>query len=136
MKKFLLLFVSLIVLSSCNIENDNPPNFFTEIVPIQSVDTPSTFVFGETYQISMTYIRPNDCYEFNDFFYQVNLNERTIAVINTVYTDSQCNTLNESTEVSFDFTVNNTSLHIFKFYQGTDINGVDQYHIVEIPVEQ
>lgn len=135
MKK-LLIFTAFILATatSCNIDNDNTPNFFLEIVPIQSVEVPDEFVHGETYEISVTYNRPNDCYEFNDFIYGIENNERTVAVVNTVYTDLECNAVPESITVSFDFVVVSTDTYLFKFYQGSDAQGQDQYLLVEVPV--
>ncbi len=135
MKRYVLLVFSLILFHSCSIENDNPPNFFLEVMSIESVTIPQQFYFGEVHEISMTYRIPNDCYEFNDFIYQVNGNERTVAVVNTVYTNAQCNTSEELVEVSFDFVVNDTGPYIFKFFQGQDsTTNLDQYYIVEVPV--
>ncbi len=128
---YLSLFISV---SSCSIEDSNPPNFYLEIMSIQSVDIPIEFIHGETHEISMTYSRPNDCYEFNDFIFQPNLNQRTVAVVNTVYTDQDCFGSTEQVEVSFDFQVNSLETYVFRFYQGSDTGGQDQYYIVEVPV--
>ncbi|MCB0398320.1 MAG: hypothetical protein KDD26_01620 [Winogradskyella sp.] len=137
MKKFLvILFLSISIFTSCSIENDNPPNFYLEIMPIQNVDIPESFIHGETYEISVTYNRPNSCYEFNDFIYSIQQNERTVAVVNTVYTDNECTDLLEPVTVSFDFVVVSTETYIFKFYQGTDSQGQDQYLLIEVPVEE
>ena len=74
-----------LLMVSCSLNNDDQPNFTLEIMPIQSVDVPDEFILGETYEISMSYTRPNGCYEFNDFIYQPNGNTRTVAVVDTVY---------------------------------------------------
>lgn len=135
MKKYILLvLVSFSVFTSCKIDDYNPPNFYLEIVPIQSVTVPEEFMLNEVYEIFVTYDRPTDCYEFNDFIFQTNLNERTVAVVNTVYTDVACNPAAEQIEVSFDIVVTNSETYVFKFYQGQDTNGNDQYYIVEVPV--
>jgi hypothetical protein len=137
MKKLLFLFTTLSLLTSC-IEDDNP-DFIFEIMPIQSVDVPLEFVLGETYEINVSYSRPNDCYEFSDFFVQNSSviggdNERTIAVINSVALDQTCNTTDDLVTVSFDFLVNNTNTYVFKFFQGQNSNGEDSFLIIEVPV--
>ncbi len=136
MKKFYYTLV-LIALTfvSCDI-GDGDQQFQFEVMPITNVQVPDEFVLGSTYEISMSYNRPNDCYEFNDFLYSVNGAERSIAVVNTVYSaDSGCATGSPEIEtVVLDFTVTSIETHIFKFYQGTDNAGIDQYHIVEVPV--
>ncbi|OZV70770.1 hypothetical protein [Winogradskyella aurantia] len=134
MKKFIFLFILSSLIFSCDIESDSP-NFSFEIVGIDSVETPELFIFAETYEISVTYIAPNGCYEFNDFIYDINGNERTIAVVNTVYDYSNCTTAEESITVSFNFTVTSTETYLFRFYKGENEEGADEYHLVEIPVE-
>lgn len=137
MKKiFLLFFLTLFLVSSCT-PDDSSSNFSTEIVPIVNVSIPEEFVFGEVYEIGVTYYRPTSCHVFNNFFYDINQNERTVAVITTVYNDSSCETFGaqeNEVEVSFNFQVNSTETYTFKFYQGDDANGNDIYYIVEVPV--
>ncbi|MGB0981723.1 MAG: hypothetical protein ACPGUH_06440 [Winogradskyella sp.] len=134
MKKYLLLLIFIsATLTSCSLDSD-APTFYTEIVAIESVDLPQEFVFGDTYEIGITYNRPTGCYIFNDFFYNINENERTIAVINTVYTNIDCVQADEPMEVFFTFPVTSNSTYVFKFFQGKDESGDDQYYIVEVPV--
>jgi hypothetical protein len=134
MKRFLLLIVVVIAtLNSCSLDNDTS-NFYTEFTPIIDAVVPSEFTYGEIHEIFVSYNRPNNCYVFNNIAYQTSQNERTIAVVNTVYTDSNCDDLNEEIEVGFDVFVNSLETYVFKFYQGEDEEGVDQYLIMEVPV--
>lgn len=135
MKRIFLIVVSIVIFHSCSVDNDNPPSFFLEVMPVQSVSIPQEFVFGQSHEISVTYAVPSDCYEFNDFIYQIDGNERTVAVVNTVYTTGECNFSEEVVEVSFDFVVTSTEPYVFKFYQGQDtLTTLDQYYIIEVPV--
>ena len=134
MKRLFLLFISIATLVSCDIDGDDAPNFSLEILPIQSVDVPDQFVVGEVHPISITYIRPSGCYEFNNFIFQNNFNTRTVAVVDTFFQDDPCTQVTEVATVSFDFTVSNTENHIFQFFQGQDDEGQDQFLIVEVPV--
>ncbi len=135
MKKLFYLSIVLLLFSSCSIDDNNPnDDFFFEILPIESVIMPEEFVFGQSYEISVTYIKPSGCYIFNDFYYVSEFNQRTVAIINTVYINNQCQPLNEEVEVSFNFLANNNETYIFKFWQGEDENGNDLYYIVEVPV--
>ena len=120
--------------TSCSIDSDYSPTFYLEVLPIESVNMLQEIVLGETYEIEITYNRPNGCYFFNDFFYQTNENERTIAVINTVYTNIDCVQADEPMEVFFTFPVTSNSTYVFKFFQGKDESGDDQYYILEVPV--
>ncbi|MUU79013.1 hypothetical protein [Winogradskyella endarachnes] len=137
MKKFALLAVIFILtFTSCSLDDTVNDSFILEVLPIESVEMPEYFVHGETYEIFVTYTKPNSCYYFNDFIYEIDGHERTIAVVNTVY---ETNTLNcegdpEQVSVNFDFTVSGTETYLFKFYQGEDNYGEDQYYLVEVPV--
>jgi len=134
MKRLFLLCLTILTLSSCSIDDDSP-NFYYEILPVENVVIPEEFVLGETYEITVSYFRPSGCYVFNDFYYASELNERTVAVINTVYSDQACATFeNELVDVSFNFLVTSNGSYVFKFWQGEDENGNDTYYIVEVPV--
>ena len=135
MKKYALLIVILMItLTSCSVENDDTNNFLIEFMSIESVDIPDYFVYGETYDIAMTYTKPNSCYVFRDFYYEIDENERIIAIENTVYQSDTCIEEQESITVSFEFTVTGTETYLFKFYQGKDEDGIDQYHLAEVPI--
>ena len=137
MKKYALVLVLFIsVLTSCSIENDDSTTFSLEVLPIESVEVPEQFIYGETYEIGVTYNKPNSCYQFNDFIYEIDGHERTIAVVNTVYSSQNgpCEPGPEEVTVHFDFMVTGTETYVFKFYQGEDAGGTDQYYLVEVPV--
>ena len=134
MKKYLVILIVVFVsLSSCSVDDDSP-SFYFEIIPIESVEMPEEFVFGQTHEIFMDYIRPTNCHTFNNFLYEIDGQERTVGIINTVYPDDICEEDLETVTVSFIFKVNGLDTYIFKFYQGEDEEGVDQYLIIEVPV--
>ncbi|WP_299121110.1 hypothetical protein [uncultured Winogradskyella sp.] len=137
MKKYALLVVVFIsMLTSCSLDNDNPV-LLTEVLLVDSVVVPEQFIHGETYEIAITYTRPSLCYDFYDFIYEINGNERTIAVVNTVQSANErpgCLDDPQQVTVSFDFIVSGTETYLFKFYQGENDEGLDQYFLVEVPV--
>jgi hypothetical protein len=137
MKKYVLLVVVFIsIFTSCSLENENPV-LSTEVLLIDSVVVPEQFVQGEIYEITITYTRPSLCYEFYDFIYEINGQERTIAVVNKVlYANESPSCLDDPQQVTvnFDFTVSGTEPYLFKFYQGENDEGLDQYFLVEVPV--
>ena len=136
MKKIFLLSFLMFSLFSCSISDDTQ-SFHTEILPIESVTIPEEFQFGQVYEIGVTYFRPTGCHIFNNFYYEINGNERIVAVINTVYEDQNCETFEQGeneVEVFFNFQVNSFDTYTFKFYQGQDDNENDIYYIVEVPV--
>lgn len=135
MKKLILISFLVCSVFSCSIKDDNSFNFFYETLPIESVDMPAEFHFGNTHAITMTYLRPSGCHIFNDFYYLSELNQRTIAIITTVFPDDTCETFeNEEVEVTLNFQVNSTEPYVFRFWQGEDENGNDVYYVVEVPV--
>ena len=134
MKKLLALSLALILCASCSIDSDN---YSFEILPVESVEIPSEFTIGETYPITVTYLRPTTCHFLRDLYYAKNLNERTVAPINIVYENDNCETLeNVEEEATFNFVVTGNGSYIFKFWQGEDANGDDQYLIIEVPVTE
>ncbi len=63
MKKVLmpiLLLVACSWFSSCNLDDDSPNFYFTTLNVVEA-DVPESFEFGETYDIDVTYLRPNGC---------------------------------------------------------------------------
>ncbi|WP_047549451.1 hypothetical protein [Psychroserpens sp. Hel_I_66] len=138
MKKIFLLSFLVFSVFGCSLDND-AINFYNEALPIESVNVPETFQFGQVYQIDVTYFRPTGCHIFNNFLVENDDNETTIVLLNTVYLNSDCQTFeanSNQTEASFNFQVNNIGTHVFKFWQGKDDNGSDVYLIVEVPVEE
>jgi len=135
MKKIFLLCVLALSLASCSLGEDDNLRSRSEYLPIETVDIPSEFQLGEIYEITVSYFRPTTCYAFNDFYYEIDMNERTVAVINTVYENVACEPLQEElTEASFNFKATSSGTYVFKFWQGEDATGNDTYYIIEVPV--
>jgi hypothetical protein len=85
---------------------------------------------GDTYEITLTYIRPTSCYTFSNIYYLQEANERTIAVVAyVVLNNNYCETLDAETETSFIFEASEGGSYIFKFWQGEN-----NYMVVEVPV--
>ncbi|OBX24828.1 hypothetical protein LX77_01962 [Gelidibacter algens] len=133
MKKLIFICAVMLSLASCNTDDSN--EFYNEILPIESVDIPEEFILGEIYPITVTYIRPAGCYVFYDFYYTRNLNQRTVAVMNTFFPNENCGLAEEGeAQATFNFKVTSNGTYIFKFWQGKDDSGTDLYYIVEVPV--
>tara|TARA_R110002049_G_scaffold2365_3_gene17291 strand:- start:4598 stop:5005 length:408 start_codon:yes stop_codon:yes gene_type:complete len=133
MKKLLVL-CSILILASCSI-NDDGTNYSFEVLPVESVDIPDEFELGETYPITISYLRPTTCYSFKEFYYLKENNERTVAPITYVFENNDCTDLEDTlVEATFNFIVTSNGSYIFKFWQGEDASGEDQYLIIEVPV--
>lgn len=128
------LLAILFLVTSCSLDDDSV-KFRTEAVPIVSVEMPESFVYGEQYEIGVTYQRPSTCYSFYNIFLDSEGNQRTVVAVNSVRIGDNCTELeDELVEVSFDFKVIYTDTYVFKFWQGKDDNDNDLYYIVEVPV--
>lgn len=135
MKKLaLLLFVSLIGIS-CSIDDDNG-NYYYDVLPVESFELPTSFEFGKVYIVSLKFKRPTDCYTNPSLYFEKNGKIRTIAIQSLVANRKDCEAVpNEiAQELKFNFEVLTTTPYVFKFYKGTDENGVDIYEEVTVPV--
>jgi len=131
MKKILFAFFSLILFISCS---DDDTNYHYELLPIVEAEVPNEFEFGEIYNITVKYIRPDDCYIYSDILYEYDFDTRNVAVISTVVEENNCEIINKEERLTFRVQALQTSPYIFKFWQGDDDNGNPIYLIVEVPV--
>lgn len=139
MKKLLFIALVSMLISSCNVDDAIGQDFHFEILPIEEILMPESFTAGEFYQIDYSYYRPSTCYSFNELYYLVEGDFRTIAVINTVLEESDgliCESLDQELEweTLFFECKKNFGTYIFQFWQGQDENGDDIYHVIEVPV--
>ena len=135
MKRLVIYFLMLSSLLSCNVSDDDAIRIQYEILPVESYILPDEFELGEVYEIMLSYVRPTTCHAYHDIYYVSESNERTIAIVNKVFVDNNnCEDITSELETSFSFQALNTGSYIFKFWQGTDANGNDEYITVEVPV--
>ena len=121
-------------MGSCSVDDDTQ-DFNLEILPVESVEIPDSFTLGQTYPITVSYLKPSTCHLFREFYYAKENNIRTVAIIDYKYLNHDCEDLeNELVEATFNFNVTSNGSYIFKFWQGEDADGVDQYLTIEVPV--
>jgi len=138
MKKilFLALVMSLTLFNSCATDDSNSDILFQfEFLPVDSVEIPIAFNVGNTHTISVTYKRPSTCHTFSNFEYvQQTGNVRTVAIVNFVTIGDGCEPLEEEFKTeTFSFNALDSEPYTFKFWQGKDEAGEDQYIVVEVP---
>ncbi|WP_066223128.1 membrane lipoprotein lipid attachment site-containing protein [Formosa haliotis] len=145
MKKLLLLFVAVLTLASCDLDDDNN-KFSYEFLPVEEAVVPEDMVVGEVYEITMEYMKPNACYTFDTLYYDrsketenvddedITTEVRTVAVITrkAYTTDSECGEIDDMSNVSFDFAPRTSGPYLFKFWNGEDEDGEDTF--LEYPV--
>ncbi len=136
MRTIKILFVLFLVTALFGCSGDDDTNFFYELVTIEEVELPEKLERGETYTIAVSYFRPSNCHSFSGFDYNGLGNERTVAIVNVVVNDGDCSAIERADliEVSFDFLVGKEESYIFRFWQGRDDNGNNQFLTVELPV--
>ncbi|GGD16432.1 hypothetical protein [Hyunsoonleella pacifica] len=134
MKKIVFFIFVFISFFSCN-KNDDNLSFKSVFIPIESVDIPDEFTLGEVHTIGVTYKRPSNCHIFGKFYYAPHNNERTVAVVNTVFERNDCiDLVDETLTATFNFQVTSNVSYIFKFWQGKDDNNEDIFLEIEVPV--
>lgn len=140
MKKLFLILVALATVG-CSTDDVTPQEYTLEILPIRTViDMPQTVNYNDSYVVNYTYYLPTNCHTFSDLYYLTEGAERTVAVISRRINpdgDVICEDLPyEEIQGSFTFHVlNNTGTYIFKFWQGLNEFGQDEYLVYEIPIE-
>ena len=61
MKKLILLFVSSLILVSCDVDDDGPKTM-SVFADVTDVELPEFFESGKTYDIDVTYLLPSACH--------------------------------------------------------------------------
>lgn len=120
---------------SCSIPNDEE-NFTYEVNPVYSVTMPTKFAVDSITVIPVKYKRPSSCHFFENFYYNPVDFTRTVAIGMLVSTSGTCQTDNTTIiEVPLKFRPNFEGTYHFKFWTGTDTNGVEQFQVCDVVVD-
>ncbi|MET0759482.1 MAG: hypothetical protein ABWZ56_03625 [Flavobacterium sp.] len=133
MKKLVFLIMLVFAFSSCSLDGEPQSEFVT--LPVESVIMPESYFVNEISEITVKYRRPTVCHMFNGFYYETNENTRTVAINAVKLIQDNCQ--DDSTnvfEVPLNFKPTAEGFYVFKFWTGTDANGVDQFLTYEIEV--
>ena len=138
MKRIWILIIIILSssLTSCLKDDDININFSFDLVPIEQVSIPDQFVRGDIFEISVSYFRPTDCHSQRGFDFDRISNERTVSVVNTVINRTVCEDLGETdlVDASFNFFVGSEDSYVFRFWQGRNDQGENEFLIIEVPV--
>lgn len=77
---------------------------------------------------------PNNCYSFDQLYYEYQDETRIVAVAALVRLDVACAEVTREEEFSFTVEATQTEDYIFKFYKGKDTDGESIFDEVVIPV--
>jgi len=140
-KKLLFVVTMVFIAVACSLDSDSTQDFDMVFIPIESVTMPDYVTSGQTSLISMQYRKTNDCYYVSDEpLYEINGTTRTVAIQAVVIERANCRTIEYAAPEtkSFNFTCPITAERnfTFKFYQGVNAQGEDQYLEVIVPVQQ
>ncbi|RIV35035.1 hypothetical protein D2V08_06645 [Flagellimonas lutimaris] len=141
MKKVLMPFMLIVACSwfvSCEVDDDSPNFYFTALNTIEA-DVPESFEFGKTYDIEVTYQRPNGCTFFEGFdVVQTAETGRDVVVVGSVLTDEDraCTEAVEEVVAILKFNVIYTKDYVFRFYAGDDDQGNATYLEYSVPIAE
>ncbi|HEU4497421.1 MAG TPA: hypothetical protein VFR70_10250 [Flavobacterium sp.] len=131
----ILAVIAVFTLMSCDLGDSDAPAYDFELVAIDSVDMPETVALGTTREIKVYYRRPTACHFYDGFYYEKNLNVRTVALQMRVLAGQTCQPLQEeAATASFNFYVSNSGSYTFKFYKGKDSSGNNLFLEYQVPV--
>lgn len=136
LKKLLwvLLLVMAPLVSSCDLEDDYA-NF--RFVKLQVIDAelPESFDIYETYQIKVTYLRPNNCTFFEGFdITKPDTTVRNVVVVGSELEDSACSQVTGEVVEYFNFTCYYHDTYTFRFWAGEDEDGNAVFLEYDVPV--
>jgi hypothetical protein len=135
MKKIILFVAFVSIFAGCSPKEDNSTKFHLEILPIETAVFPAQFIVNTTYDIPISYKRPTICYIFEGFYYDKNLNTRTIAIETSVVEQDNCTPALQNPVTEYlHFRPTVVGSYVFKLWKGKDTAGVNQYQEITVPV--
>lgn len=136
MKKLAALLLLVIASISCSPLDDNAPQYYLDVLPVETFTVPESFDMNAVYEIKVTYKRPTNCHLYDGIYYEKSGDERTFGVQTRVFENENCQPIDEDPiEVKFDFQCTpGYKQYVFKFYKGEDEDGNTIFEEVVIPV--
>lgn len=134
---FVFVILAGFIFVSCDLDDDTP-NFHFTALQVLEAELPESFDLNETYQIGVTYLRPDECTFFEGFdVARTETTTRNVVVIGSVLTDQEvCAEVAQEISTTFNFQVLYTGTYLFRFWTGEDENGEAQYLEIEVPVNE
>ena len=133
-KMLILLLVLATPLVSCNLDDDGV-NFNFVALQIVSAELPESFTQNQTYEITVTYVRPNGCTFFEGFdISEADTTVRNVVAVGSELQDEACTQAAEEVTATFNFIVLHSDDYIFRFWTGEDAEGEPEFLEIEVPV--
>ncbi|BCY27888.1 lipoprotein [Flavobacterium okayamense] len=134
MKKIFFLLSLLLVLTSCNLD-DEPKNEYV-LLPVEDVVMPTEFNINEVNPILIKYRRPTTCHLYNGLYYNAEDYTRTVAISFVKLNENNCLDASEEGpyEVYLNFKPTEITTYHFKFWLGVNSDGQDEFLEYDVEV--
>jgi hypothetical protein len=125
MKKIIFISVISFLLFSCVPEGES---YSLEILPVARVEMQTAFAKDSVTEIPVKYVRPSNCYFYEDFYYIKDNFTRTVAIYNSRLNKDNCQTFeNDTIMVPLKFKPTTLGTYTFKFWKGVNTAGEDEF---------
>ena len=127
MKKIIIALALSFGILSCSVEEGD--SYSLVVLPVAKVEMETAFAKDSTTTIDVKYLRPSKCYFFEDFYYQKQDLNRVVAIYNAKLNRDDCQVVqNDSVTVPLKFRPTELGTYTFKFWKGTNAQGVDEFY--------
>jgi hypothetical protein len=131
---WVLVFAIAPLISSCDLEDDYAGFRFVNLQIVEA-ELPETFEVYKTYQVKVTYLRPNNCTFFEGFdVTKPGTTTRNVVAFGSELEDSACAQVTDEVVEYFNFTCYYHDTYIFRFWTGEDEEGNAVFLEYEVPV--
>lgn len=135
MKKIILFFALGVLLTGCELSDDNP-NFNLELLPVSQVNMPTAFAKDSITEIPVKYIRPTSCHFFDSFYYAKNGFDRAVAIYAAKANNVACQDDGVTEiEVPLRFKPTELGTYHFRFISGENPDGSLQFIEYDVTVD-
>jgi hypothetical protein len=125
MKKIISAVVLCLMFISCTPEGDS---YALEILPVAKVEMQTAFRKDSVTEIPVKYLRPSNCYFYEDFYYVRNDFTRVVAIYNSKLIKDNCQALvNDTITVPLKFKPTTLGTYTFRFWKGVNAAGEDEF---------
>jgi hypothetical protein len=134
MKKIVFLIMFGLTIISCDVDQEETYTY--EVNPVYAVDMPTAFRKDSITNIPVSFKRPSTCHLFTDFYYEIEGLNRNVAIQTIKVNQDNCQVDTENIYNRFlKFKPAELATYHFKFWTGTNTQGVDQYIEYDVVVD-
>jgi len=126
MKSIFLSLALSFLLFSCDTSSPESDQSL-ETLPVSLVEMPTKYAKDSITEIPISYVRPTVCHAFYDFYYFREGMTRTVAVVALKQNNESCPVSQVTYTAPLKFKPTALGTYHFKFWTGTNSQGVDQF---------